>query len=937
MAEEVIIGGWGDGGRNMPDFATEATQKQISEALKNANLLSKGMAQFMERNARGDRNAAAAITTAIRELKQTNNVNAKKTTSDEQTRGQKEERQAQKTYSLFEKMFASQEASRKLQEKQLKEDKARRSSDLQGTGMDRAEADLIADFEATQKSISDQGSKLATGIGGIIAMLEGFNSFAIQAGRERFDFAQELRQSGLAAGMDTATASMTSFADVVSRNNFLLGEAAKFTEDFTKVVGIMGVDSALKFANSMTQAESVGGADMMRRFGLEFSEVTNLSGQYLDTLRRSGQLENMSAQQMRSGMEGFMTTVSGAANVMKINMVDAAQMIADTLGRADIESLLTMMDPAQAETVRNVVGMAGGMDNALGEALAMRLASGSQGAFVQTDAYERMINDPVSQQLLPLVEQLAVAAETGGQDAFLNQLASSGGVLSEFVEAAGNSKALILQGDTQIAELVQAANQLRQLVDDANAGATGVSEDDVAALNTKNVERLAQRTMEDIQTQIVKDFDFAENVSAMNETSANFLAQTEEAVVSMTNVNSLIAEVSTFTNQLLTNLGTLVGGIAEATGRLFGGGDEANAAGLLNDRDNAIFQTGNGTPSGAVTQQEIDRVRELIAGGRETADGKLEYNQEVATVLRKLGKDFDDLSMFDPEAFEGLAMESLSEMSERMSSDRQVEASALIDAAEELKSIPQIIERSIQSNLSMQELLQADSGLYDEYQTALAAKVEELKQADRDAGIDDAGIRRRRSRYEMEAMNDVLPQFADRINETLGDGTVTVTETMRNDPQYQRLVDIAERMGLDVTRLDELDKDRVSEMIDIIQRNQNPEFMGAGTISSTTGIMHNDIDNLQELLGIGDTSRTLEAGSQELVYATALIKEMIEKEAMNRDQLAELIARMNPETGRYRVKNRLFDGMDDDDVAKENQELRILVNALNRLATQLGE
>ena len=123
----------------------------------------------------------------------------------------------------------------------------------------------------------------------------------------------------MVTGLDSASASLTGFGDTVRSNNFTLGEAAEFTRRFSKAPGVM--DGALKFVDSMAMAD--GGADMMRRYEVEFGEVANVFSEYLETVRNLGMLDRMSQADMRSGMEDFMDAVVTTSNVMKINLEDA--------------------------------------------------------------------------------------------------------------------------------------------------------------------------------------------------------------------------------------------------------------------------------------------------------------------------------------------------------------------------------------------------------------------------------------------------------------------------------------------------------------------------------------------------------------------------------------------------------------------------------------
>jgi len=146
---------------------------------------------------------------------------------------------------------------------------------------------------------------------------------------ERANMAAELRQSGLTASLDKTNQGFLQLSRMISETGFEFGHAAEFTKEFSRTVGIKGVQSTLKFANSMADAESETG--MMQKFALSFGQVVNMSGQYLDGLRISGQLQGRSDQQLRKGMDSFMSNVEATSNVLKISMEEAAKMMADSM------------------------------------------------------------------------------------------------------------------------------------------------------------------------------------------------------------------------------------------------------------------------------------------------------------------------------------------------------------------------------------------------------------------------------------------------------------------------------------------------------------------------------------------------------------------------------------------------------------------------------
>ena len=133
---------------------------------------------------------------------------------------------------------------------------------------------------------------------------------------ERVTFTNQMRQSGLLAGMEMAAAGMLNMSAVVSETTFTLGEASEFVKLFSQTVGVKGVRETLNFINKLADADSPDG--WMQRLGMDFGQIADLSGEYLDTLRMSGQLRDRTDDQLAAGMEDFMDNVMMTSNVLKI-------------------------------------------------------------------------------------------------------------------------------------------------------------------------------------------------------------------------------------------------------------------------------------------------------------------------------------------------------------------------------------------------------------------------------------------------------------------------------------------------------------------------------------------------------------------------------------------------------------------------------------------
>lgn len=287
MAEDVIIQGFGND-RSFPDFATEATQKGImQEAGKHSNAFAQ-MVRLLSAQAAGQKISQSEYKQIQQELrnnrkatdalKKQNDSNDKKSKKQDDTALEEDKKQT----SLFKKLLIASVERTQLSAKQFREEMKndKRMQELMKEGMSSDSADITAKLEGFGAVLKDAAGKfapLASAVTGIAGAVTAVNAYMKAQAQDRFNFAQELRQSGLAAGLSSSQASLTSFAATVRENNFTLGEAAEFTQRFANSVGVLGVKSSLEFVNSLAYAGQ-GGADMMRRFGMEFGEVANVAG-----------------------------------------------------------------------------------------------------------------------------------------------------------------------------------------------------------------------------------------------------------------------------------------------------------------------------------------------------------------------------------------------------------------------------------------------------------------------------------------------------------------------------------------------------------------------------------------------------------------------------------------------------------------------------------
>ena len=344
------------------------------------------------------------------------------------------------------------------------------------------------------------------------------------------------------AGMDTFSAGMTNIAKTITAANFTFGEAQRFTQQFSQSVGIRGVKASMEFANSMASSGE-GMGDMMNNFGMEFREVSDIAGTYLDSVRSLGQLDKISNADLRSGMDSFMSTVVSTSNIMKINLQDAAEMIRDTLKQDKFASMLSTLDKTTADAVKNMVGQFGGQDSPFAQALATRLAAGSAGAFAQTAEFTNINSDALTAQFLPMIEQIA-SASSGGPEAMQAALASMGPSLEAMVQFGKTNSSLILSdvGNAQASQA--AAMEMLQTLKNADAGRIGITSEDQAMNQTIEVARQRDKELENIGNMTLAAIDLTKYTSQLNESSLQLTKAMGDAGAAFSGVVGKAAETS---------------------------------------------------------------------------------------------------------------------------------------------------------------------------------------------------------------------------------------------------------------------------------------------------------------------------------------------------------------------------------------------------------
>jgi hypothetical protein len=397
------------------------------------------------------------------------------------------------------------------------------------SGVDR---DLATKYVETQ---DDDGKVTGSNInrknftkaaGAVIAFLATIEDATKAGFLERANMAAELRQSGLASSLGKMNQGFLQLSRMVSETGFTFGQAAEFTKEFSKTVGVNGVQSTLKFVQSMADAESKTG--LMQRFSLEFGQVINMSGQYLEGLRISGQLQGRSAQQLRHGMDSFMSNVQATSNVLKVSMEEAAEIMKNSLGEADRGRLLTLPQEMQ-DSIRAGLQFAGAGEGPIMDLLAARLGAGSDQGFMLTSEFKQMSGSMIGQELIKYVQQVAPTLENQGDQAFQSQLANTlPQEVQRIIEMMGQqgTRGLILADDGMATILAQ-INQMAQNMKDAAKGISGGGTEDRAAMLWTEQQRQATVQAERAMTRLMPAFEKnIEDLTTVNREFANQAAET---------------------------------------------------------------------------------------------------------------------------------------------------------------------------------------------------------------------------------------------------------------------------------------------------------------------------------------------------------------------------------------------------------------------------
>jgi len=313
----------------------------------------------------------------------------------------------------------------------------------------------------------------------------------MQQVKDRFEITTELRQSGL---LEDLSATFVDTTKAFSDNNMTIQEATQFVREFSNAVGVMGTNSALQFVNKMAYS-----TDMMDRFGLNFSQVAKISGTYLDTLERTGMLEQISASERDRGMKSFMEAVEGVSMTLKTSLEESARMIKEYLSRDDVAAMLmTNMDNLSQEVVANIGAMS--KMGPMGEIIAKGAIDPAR--FALTQEYQAL-NNPALSGIRSIVDQMMLELRSGrGSDELIAQY---GQQMSEILKNDPLVGQLVAMDDS-VAKIVAGVGQLAQTSQDATNNIL-IPSVDQAERRRQDMERLRSKTVEATLASVIKTLD----------------------------------------------------------------------------------------------------------------------------------------------------------------------------------------------------------------------------------------------------------------------------------------------------------------------------------------------------------------------------------------------------------------------------------------------
>ena len=614
-------------------WSTEATASRIAGTLKQISTQNASIIQLLNAVKGGGSLSAKELTKVGAELRQ-NGANVTKGQKREQIQNTQTQGVLSRHLKGIQSMVMGQDRLSDQIIKNAREERkeAVQLKQLMQAGLSREEATRTLEGEKQERGYEKMAAALSAGLGMIAAVEE-----ATKVGFEqRFDFAEELRTSGLLGGVNSLNDGFISVAKTVSDTGFTFGMAAEFTKDFAKTVGVKGVKSTLDFVNSMAR----GPGGLMEEFAIEFGQVAGMSGEYLDMLRVSGQLQGRSDKELKDGMQDFMTNVVSVANVLKISMEEAATLLKNSL--TDVQKGLLATQPQHIQNaVMTAMASANVMDNPLTDLLGARLAAGSEQAFMLTDAYKEAMQTQLGMANVGFVNQAGTQFDRNGQAGLSNFLATE---FKPYVDSQvamfsqQGAKGLLISQEGMAATLGRMVEST-QTMSQAAKGMSAGGQEDASVVKYRDMMLQSENLKETAMNEIMPGF--VTNMELLTETNRKFAEQAADTITANANLIDSINNVGTSVDRTMSWFGKTMLQVGEFAGGILSFGNADND--IITARDFTTNISGVTTISkGEVkdfSKMSKDLVKTLKKDGDEYSEAQLlaqkaEFQTVVDTLLK---------------------------------------------------------------------------------------------------------------------------------------------------------------------------------------------------------------------------------------------------------------------------------------------------------------
>lgn len=451
-------------------------------------------------------------------------------------------------------------------------------------GMGMGLGDAIGSLAGGRMSLANGLGLLGSGASAVYGAVQGGRNFALGQIEGRFDLATELRQSGLLSAIGEMRQSFVDIASTVNNSSMTLQEAAEFTRQFSRAVGVVGVSESLSFVKEMAHSR-----DLIGQFGLSFAQVATISGTYMETLERLGMLESISARDRDRGMMSFMEVVESTSQTLKVSMEDAARMISEYLGRDDISAMILTAANQLSPEMQAQIGQMGNM-GPLGEIIAMGAIDPSR--FQLTDEYQALMN-PALSGVRGIIEQMQTELAMGGNAADITARYSQ-----QLADIVRNDPVVgqLVAMDDEVASLVSGIARFAQTAEDSTTSIQGqVQESD--ALERQRQELVRQR-----------DIAFER---AISDTMGHMERSGELAAVLNSETRLLTSQISAI-EEATDTFANLIGGVLTGSITLMNSATASLLEGATRFLDYINSFTGGGANSAIYGSMIDSRVKENI-------------------------------------------------------------------------------------------------------------------------------------------------------------------------------------------------------------------------------------------------------------------------------------------------------------------------------------